>query len=154
MNVAVQSFDQQVPRIENIVILDDAQFDHLALKRSAARCDFVGQVQSFYSAEDLLDTLAHPDQPEIDVLIVDQFMPRMGGIEFLSIAKDRNPRGIARLIYLALTVPPDTAWIEGLMKRGLCDDWVEKPMTPQTLYAIAERLAGTSDAIKRLRGAT
>lgn len=146
MNVAVKSEFGLAARLHNIVLLDDAQFDHIALKRSVSRCDFVGDIFHFYAAEELLDFLDTKDRPNIDLLIVDQNMPRMGGLEFLAEARKRHPLGFARLIYLALTLKPENGLIDNVLTHRHVDGWIEKPVTPQSLLRIASEQRATGEA--------
>ena len=146
MTLVMPSATDSIARIETVAMLDDAQFDHAALRRSASRADFVGNVVSFYMADDALDYLAHPDHPTIDALLVDLHMPRMDGLEFLAEAKARHGTGFARSIYLALTLAPDEALYDDIMSLGFLTGWVEKPVTPYGLHKIAKDLASAEAA--------
>ncbi|MEO1238536.1 MAG: hypothetical protein AAFW64_02545 [Pseudomonadota bacterium] len=140
MNVATPVIAKAPGRIASLALLDDAQFDHAALRRSATRTDFVESTVSLYSAEDALDYIGHPDRPPIDVFLVDLQMPRTDGLEFLSVATDRFGPGFAQLIYLALTLEPDKDLNEDMQSLGCLTGWVEKPVTPSTLLRISTDL--------------
>lgn len=144
MNIATPVVAETPARIRSLVMLDDAQFDHAALRRSVARTDIVDSVVNLYSAEDALDYIAHPDRPPIDALLVDLHMPRIDGLEFLSLAQNRFGPGFAGGIYLALTLAPDEALHDDMLVAGNLTGWVEKPITPGTLLRISAELAAAS----------
>lgn len=141
MNIATPVVAKSSGRIRSLVMLDDAQFDHAALRRSVARSNIVDAVVSLYSAEDALDYIAHSDRPPIDALLVDLHMPRIDGFEFLSLAANRFGTGFARTTYLALTLAPDEALHNDMLAVGNLAGWIEKPVTPGALLRISADLA-------------
>lgn len=145
MNIATPVVAETPARIRSLVMLDDAQFDHAALRRSVARTDIVDSVVNLYSAEDALDYIAHPDRPPIDALLVDLHMPRIDGLEFLSLAANRFGSSFSGAIYLALTLAPDEALRDDMLAAGNLAGWVEKPVTPGTLIRLSADLAATTN---------
>jgi len=126
--------------IPHLVVLDDAPFDHAAVRRAAGRTGLAGEVTGFFMAEDALDYLGRPDRPRIDLMLVDLFMPRMGGIEFLAEAKRRFGPAFAGSVHLALTLAPDADLARDVGALGFIDGWVEKPVTAHALMSLAEIL--------------
>lgn len=124
----------------NVMVLDDAPFDHAALRRAAGRTGLAADVFGFFMAEDALDFLARPDRPAIDLLLVDLHLPRMGGLEFLTEAKARFGSSFAGSVYLALTLAPDAALYQRIETLGFVDGWVEKPVSSHALFSLAEAI--------------
>jgi CheY-like chemotaxis protein len=129
------------PSLGRIMVLDDAPFDHAAVRRAAERTGLAVDVVGFHMAMDALDFLARPDRPAIDLLLVDLYMPGMGGLEFLAEAKTRFGPCFAGSVHLALTLAPDADLAREIDALGVVDGWVEKPVSSEALLALAETVS-------------
>lgn len=137
MNQIPETLTPEPPRIGRLMVLDDAPFDHAAVRRAAGRTGLVDEVLGFYMAEDALEFLARPDRPRVDVLLVDLYLPRMGGLEFLAEARTRFGAGFAGSVHFALTLAPDLALARDIEALGFVAGWVEKPLGPEALRRLA-----------------
>ncbi|MDJ1008559.1 MAG: response regulator [Paracoccaceae bacterium] len=128
-----------------LVVVDDAPFDHAAARRAAGKLGLGDATLGFFMAEDALEHLARRDRAPVDYLLVDLRMPRMGGLEFLAEAQRRFGQGFARAVFLTLTIAPDRALEAAMDHLGMIDGWVEKPLTT----AVLERILSSSVAVAR-----
>lgn len=136
------SFSQPHPpgtltRINTLAYLDDAPFDHIALRRAVKRSQAVNKTFSFYDAYDALDFLKTSDRAGIDAFMVDLHMPRMGGLEFIRTALADIGPGFATRVYLALTLEPDEELQAEMDALGCISGWIEKPITTAVLGQLA-----------------
>ena len=86
------------------------------------------EVQWFTSAGEALERLAHEEEP-VALVIADQWMPEMSGVEFLTRAHDLHPH--AKRVLLvdfsdAFSGPP----MLQAMALGRIDDYILKPWVP------------------------
>lgn len=79
-----------------------------------------------------LDALGRHD---VHVILADQRMPGMTGIELLETARTRHPEAVRILI----TAYPDTDVAVGAINRGGVQRFVSKPFDPAELLAVVDR---------------
>ncbi|MBC8127660.1 MAG: response regulator [Gloeobacteraceae cyanobacterium ES-bin-144] len=81
-----------------------------------------------------LEILNQDHSGRIGVIVTDQIMPRMTGIEMLRLATERNPYYV-RVLSTAYT---DSELVANAVKNGLIDYFVGKPWSIQKLGEIIE----------------
>ena len=118
-----------------ILMVDDEEPIRKALARSLRNCDYTLRLAA--SAQEGLSILQH--EP-VDIVISDQMMPKMTGLSFLEIVRDRHPEAI-RII---LTGYADTSTAveainEGEIYRFLTKPWDDVELQV-TLHLACDRL--------------
>ncbi len=112
----------------SILYVDDENLSHLIFK-AVFEDDY--QVHTAISAREGLETLR---QQSIDLLITDQCMPEMTGVELLQNIRDEHPY-IGRVILSAYS---DTDAIIEAINVGRVDHYVTKPWQADELKAVIE----------------
>jgi DNA-binding NtrC family response regulator len=112
-----------------VLVVDDSQSSLFMLKRQLEAWGY--GVITAGSGGDALDRLR---STRIDLIISDQEMPGMGGIELLRSAKNLD----ADLPFIMLTAHGSITTAVASMRRG-ADDYLEKPYNREELRAAVER---------------
>ena len=87
--------------MKNLVLIDDDDLFHEHVRRHLRNSDWV--VTSFLDADKALSFLRENHSP--DVLIVDNRMPRIDGVEFLAMIKSETGIDIP-MMFLCSEIPP------------------------------------------------
>jgi len=117
-----------------VLVIDDEQ-DVAALISEILRRDGFS-VQTAYSGE---DGLAAVDSREFDAILVDIKMPGIGGQGFLAGLQANRPELVERVAFVTgSTMSPDT---RGFIDNSGCR-FLEKPVAPKDLRALAREIAG------------
>ena len=82
----------------------------------------------------------------VDVLLVDQSMPGMTGVEFLEKASVAAPRAVGVMV----TGFPELREVMQALERGIATQIVVKPWTPAQLISAVERAV----AVREIQGVT
>lgn len=82
-----------------------------------------------------LEILANDHSHKIGVVVTDQIMPRMTGIEMLTRATENHP-ALVRVLSTAYT---DSDLIAGAVRDGLIDYCIAKPWSIEKLQDILDR---------------
>lgn len=127
-----------------ILVVDDEEDNLDAFRFSFRKAFNISYALGGQEALDLLDRL------DAAVIVSDQRMPKMNGIEFLRRAKERRPDVFAVL----LTAYADLAVLAEAINSGAVDRYIQKPWDSKELTAIVRqgiRNFGTLRENKRLR---
>ncbi len=115
---------------EHTILLVDDNAEILDIVETTLSQDY--HVLKSLNAEDALHVLA---QEKIDLIITDQRMPGMTGIEFLAKTKAYNPR----MIKIILTGYTDTKDLMDAINQGRVYKYITKPFRPNDLHLIVKR---------------
>ncbi len=131
----LQSLGLHSPVCNKILLVDD-EFEVLAVLEALLEDDF--EVQTAQGGAEALEIL-HSD-PTLDLVITDQRMPGMTGVELLSIIAEKWPD----LYRIVLTAYSDVDPIVAAINEGSVDRFVLKPWDPdalrdQVMAGLAER---------------
>ncbi len=125
--------------LPSILYVDDENLSHLIFK-AVFEDDY--QVHTAISAREGLETLR---RESIDLLITDQCMPEMTGVELLQEIRDEYP-DIGRVILSAYS---DTDAIVEAINAGRVDHYVTKPWQADELKTVIDLVI--ADAQRRAR---
>ncbi|MBP0481923.1 response regulator [Sagittula salina] len=126
--------------IQHLMTIDDEPIDQKLYKRLITRSGLVGTLHQCLSAEDALDTLAQPECPALDVILLDINMPGMNGFEFLEAATEAH--GDAFVRYAVVMLSTSTRAEDEARARSfrVVRDFLHKPLTLKNLQEIDTRL--------------
>ena len=116
-------------REATILIVEDSEITRRTLEHKLRRSGFECLV-----AGDGLEALEMIEGHEVDLVLSDQQMPRMDGIELLGEIKNRYPD----MPFILLTAHGSVTKAVISIKQG-ADDYLEKPYDPETLIATIRR---------------
>ncbi len=120
-----------------ILVVDD-EAEVLSSLNDLLRIDF--DVLTFTRAADALAELAHTDVP---VVMSDQYMPEMKGVEFLTRVKDLRP-DCTRLLFTGYS---DIKAVIDAINRGSIYRYITKPWEPEELTSILRQAVRVHDLI-------
>ncbi len=112
-----------------ILIVEDSEIARKTLERNLTRGGFKCLV-----AEDGVEALEVIEKHDVDLVLSDQQMPRMDGIELLREIKARYPD----MPFILLTAHGSVTKAVISIKQG-ADDYLEKPCEPENLIATIRR---------------
>jgi DNA-binding NtrC family response regulator len=127
-----------------ILIVEDSEIARKTLERNLTRGGFKCLV-----AEDGVEALEVIEKHDVDLVLSDQQMPRMDGIELLREIKARYPD----MPFILLTAHGSVTKAVISIKQG-ADDYLEKPCEPENLIATIRRSLSyrrLSEANKKLK---
>lgn len=78
-------------KLINILLVEDDQLDAIDIRRSLDKLKILYQLHQAKNGEDALEMLNGPDSIKPDVVLVDINMPKMNGLEFLTVIR-QDPR--------------------------------------------------------------
>lgn len=111
----------------NILIVDDCSVMRLMMKRTLKMSDIA--VRQIFEASDGEEALRYVDTEEIDLIILDLYMPVMDGMEVLETLKLRSVS--KNIPILIVSTESNESMIDQIEKLG--SGFVHKPFTPETL---------------------
>lgn len=92
----------------NILLVEDDELDVISVQRSLAKFDADYELHTAYNGIEALDLLKKsPDPLHPDVILLDLNMPKMNGIEFLSII--RKDKALADIRVFIMTTSAENA---------------------------------------------
>jgi len=126
---------------KNILVIDDSasmrELLHAALASAGHRVTL---------AADGDEGLEHALAQRFDVVLTDQYMPRMSGLAL--IGQLRASRAYAATPILVLTTESDEAFRQAVRDAG-ATGWIEKPVDPEVLVDLVDALGVASPASQR-----
>jgi serine phosphatase RsbU (regulator of sigma subunit)/CheY-like chemotaxis protein len=129
--------NSQKPRL---MVVDDETDNRMLLNRTFRREYQVFAAESAFQALEILD-----QEGEMAVIISDQRMPQMSGIEFLSRTVDPFPDTIR----IVLTGYTDAQDLVDAINSGKVFKYITKPWDTNELKAVVQQAAETYSAIKQ-----
>lgn len=118
-----------------ILIVDDDEAVRGALARSLRRCDY-----RLLFASGAQEGLAALQREQVDVVVSDQMMPKMTGLAFLKMVRDRHPE----VVRIMLTGYADMSTAIGAINEGEIYRFLTKPWDDVelqvTLHLACDRL--------------
>ena len=117
------------PKCTRVLLVDD-EFEVLAVLEALLDDDW--EVHTAQSGKEALEIL-HSDVP-IDLVITDQRMPEMTGVELLSSLGDSHPD----LYRMVLTAYSDVEPIVAAINQGKVDQFILKPWDPEAIRRLVE----------------
>lgn len=127
-------------KIKTVMIVDDEEVDQLLYKRVMKRSGLVGEIVSFFYADEALEYLRSSDRPTIDVIFLDINMPRMNGFEFLEAAEKLTGAEFSGSVVVMLTTSLDPRDQAKAAKFDIVRAFLNKPLTTDHLVDIATML--------------
>lgn len=131
------SVSSQKPRL---MVVDDESDNRMLLNRTFRREYQVFAAESAFHALEILDK-----EGEMDVIISDQRMPQMSGIEFLS----RTVESFPDTVRIVLTGYTDAQDLVDAINSGKVFKYITKPWDTNELKAVVQQAAETYSAIKQ-----
>ena len=123
-----------------ILIVDDEEIVLVALRETLARAGY--QVTALPSAVAALEVI---NQIQFSVVISDQLMPRMNGLEFLSLVKEKQPDASRILITALLSCET----VIDAINKGEIFRFIIKPWLREELLATVKNAVHRYDLIRR-----
>src|SRR5213080_2897385 len=123
LRALVAQYGVEGPRKSGVLLVDDERPNLLVLR------GFLESGYTVYEAESGKEALALADNSEIDVVIADQRMPEMTGVEMLEELRSRKP-DVAGIVLTGFTDPP--ALISAI-NRARVFRFVKKPWQPDDI---------------------
>jgi two-component system chemotaxis response regulator CheY len=121
----------------NILIVDDSSLTRKAIKRIIGMLGLnVGQI---LEAENGTDALKILGEINIDLVLADLNMPKMGGIEM--IYHMRGNEATKNIPVVVVTTESSTTRIEGLLADG-AKAYLHKPFTPEEFKEVITQTVG------------
>src|SRR2546428_8595386 len=111
------------PRKSGVLLVDDERPNLLVLR------GFLESGYSVYEAESGKRALEIAEKPDIDVVIADQRMPEMTGVEMLEELRSRKP-DVAGIVLTGFTDPPA---LIGAINRARVFRFLKKPWQPEDI---------------------
>jgi len=116
----------------NIMFVDDSISVLKSLKWL-----FMDEPYHIFLFDSPLEALSAFDSKKFAVVVTDQSMPEMAGIEFLEKVKQRSPETAG--IIMCGFIEPETA--SNAINRGIVNRFIEKPFVNEIKQAVATALA-------------
>lgn len=125
--------------LDSVLFIDDDELELKLHQRVCERTGLVRNCETLLDVEEAMDRLmARPMQPH-DVIFIDFNMPKMTGVEFLKLLEERDGRKFSKANFVMLTSSMDEAVREDASNCNLVTDFIHKPLSEETLFAIAQR---------------
>ena len=116
-------------RVVNILLVEDDILDAMDLQRTLDRMRILYKMKVAKNGEEGLALLEDEDHPlfsgKPDVILLDMNMPRMNGIEFLQILRDREDTKNIKVFVLTTS---DEAEDEKIMRSLGISGYITKPL--------------------------
>src|SRR6266849_2263455 len=123
LRALVARYGVEGPRKSGVLLVDDERPNLLVLR------GFLESGYTVYEAESGIQALEVADKSEIDVVIADQRMPEMTGVEMLEELRSRKP-DVAGIVLTGFTDPP--ALISAI-NRARVFRFLKKPWQPEDI---------------------
>ncbi|WP_370401224.1 response regulator [Sulfitobacter sp. JB4-11] len=118
------------------MMIDDNEIDQMMYRRVMKRSDMVDEVIGFLWARDALDYLLDPDNPPVDLILLDVNMPRMDGFEFLQAASEAVGPDFAPVVVM-LTTSLNPRDYDRAMQFDAVREFLNKPLCLEHLAHLA-----------------
>ena len=129
------------PGAQTVLLVDDDDEDLLLLKRTLSRDGY--RIISAHNANEAIEAL---DKHRVDLVITDQNMPGMSGLEFLSHIKRAHPDTLRMMI----SVQTDFKTVADAVNRGEILKFLSKERSPAQLRAdVWEALQARASSLAR-----
>ena len=128
------------PNQPRILIVDDEEIVLVALRETLARAGYL--VTALPSAVAALDVI---EQTQFAVVISDQLMPRMNGLEFLGLVKEKQPDASRILITALLSCET----VIDAINKGEIFRFIIKPWLREELLATVKNAVNRHELIRR-----
>ncbi|MEM7718569.1 MAG: response regulator [Pseudomonadota bacterium] len=132
--------------IRRLAIIDDAEFDQMLYARLVKRSGLVGELLSFFSAEEALEYFEQPGSLPVDAILLDINMPGMSGFEFLEYVTANRLEEYANVVIVMLTTSLDPADVTRAEQFELVKEYINKPLEAQHLARIHKLLQHSKGA--------
>lgn len=130
----------KTPPVNRLVIIDDSKIEQKLYRLIVERSGLVGEVISFYYADEALEYLCSDPKPEVDCIALDINMPRMTGFEFLDAATERLGDDFVKLVVVMLTTSLDPEDRKRAARHAVVRDFFNKPLSRTHLERVVELL--------------
>ncbi|MEM7506588.1 MAG: response regulator [Pseudomonadota bacterium] len=137
----------ETPPITRLLIIDDSKIEQKLYRLIVERTGLVGEVISFYYAEEALDYLSSDPRPEVDCIALDINMPRMTGFEFLDAATERLGADFVKLVVVMLTTSLDPEDRRRASRHAVVREFFNKPLSRGHLERMIELLNPESENV-------
>jgi two-component system chemotaxis response regulator CheY len=115
-----------------VLVVDDT-----IIARRLLRLTLAGAGFDVVEAENGVDALAILAESEIEVLVCDVNMPRMGGLDLLELVRQQPKYADLPVVFLTVDEQKD---LVARAKGGGAKAWVAKPFVPERLVALVRSL--------------
>ena len=113
----------------NVLVVDDNQINRLLLNKVLVRWGITADF-----AENGLQALEKIESNRnYDVVLMDIYMPEMGGLEATRIIREKQEQYFKELPIIALTASMLTSEIDEMEKAGM-NEYILKPFDPKNLF--------------------
>ena len=126
----------------NVLIVDDCSVMRLMMKRTLSMCNL--SINRVFEASDGEQALEMVDTEDIDLIILDLYMPVMDGMEVLETIRNRSVT--KQIPILIVSTESNESMIQQIETLGL--GFVHKPFTPEKLRAEIVKVSGDTDGFK------
>jgi two-component system chemotaxis response regulator CheY len=126
----------------NVLIVDDCSVMRLMMKRTLSMCNL--SINRVFEASDGEQALEMVDTEDIDLIILDLYMPVMDGMEVLETIRNRSVS--KQIPILIVSTESNESMIQQIETLGL--GFVHKPFTPEKLRAEIVKVSGKSDGFE------
>ncbi len=120
-------------KLGRVMLIDDEEVDQMMYTRILLRSGLTDDVISFTSASDALEYLTDPNQPPVDLILLDINMPRMSGFEFLEAVRERIGLSFSIPIVMMLTTSLNPKDKQRAAEYAIVKAYVNKPLEPADL---------------------
>ena len=126
----------------NVLIVDDCSVMRLMMKRTLSMCNL--SINRVFEASDGEQALEMVDTEDIDLIILDLYMPVMDGMEVLETIRNRSVT--KQIPILIVSTESNESMIQQIETLGL--GFVHKPFTPEKLRAEIVKVSGDTDGFE------
>ncbi len=117
----------------HVMLIDDEKIDQMMYERILKRSGMTDSVIGFTYAEDALAYLKSPDNPQVDLILLDINMPRMTGFEFLETASAELGSDLDIVVVIMLTTSLNPRDQERAASFSAVRAYVNKPLEMENL---------------------